>query len=518
MEDAQNTARQIEHVAGLIRDARELREKLQLDPQRPRYHFMGPEDYNCPFDPQGCIYWKGRYHIFYPYFPGGVNYWGHVSSTDLVHWTCHPPALTMSPEDPEKHAYAGGSLVNRDGVPTLIYRGGEAGACIATSTDDGLIHWKKHPANPVIPLVKETDPHYLAYQMFDVCGWVEGDYHYCLSGNIIDSLPKVEGDVAWLFRSRDLVGWEFRGPFYQSDRRWTGPEEDCSCPDFFPLGDKHVLMFISHYRGTQYYIGRYENERFYPERHGRMNWAGGPCFAQETLLDAKGRRIFWAWAADQRTRQTALRSGWAGVLTLPRVLSLAPGGNLAIEPAEELAVLRYDHRRHDNVKLAPDTEWALPDVAGDCLELALEADLAGATEFVVTVRRSPDGQEQTDIICDLAARTLSIDTTRSTLSPDVVQTWPLPIMNFFFDNPLADGRTDVRVQTAPLDLPAGEGLKLRIFLDRSMLEVFANGRQCLTGRMYPTRPDSLGVSLAARGGVVAVRRLDAWKMNASNPW
>ncbi|MCY2925878.1 MAG: GH32 C-terminal domain-containing protein [Planctomycetota bacterium] len=291
-----------------------------------------------------------------------------------------------------------------------------------------------------------------------------------------------------------------------------------SCPDFFPLGDKHVLMFISHYRGTQYYIGRYENERFYPDRHGRMNWAGGPCFAQETLLDAKGRRIFWAWAADHRTRQAALRSGWAGVLTLPRVLSLAPDGNLAIEPAEELNVLRYDHRRHENVKLAADTPWAQPDVAGDCLELALEADLAGATEFVVIVRCSPDGQEQTAILYNPAARTLSIDTTRSTLSPDVVQTWPLPIMNFFFDNPLADGRQDVRVQSAPFDLPAGEPLKLRIFLDCSMLEVFANGRQCLTQRIYPTRPDSLGISLTARGGPVTVRRLDAWQMNASNPW
>ena len=51
-----------------------------------------------------------------------------------------------------------------------------------------------------------------------------------------------------------------------------------------------------------------------------------------------------------------------------------------------------------------------------------------------------------------------------------------------------------------------------------MVEVFANGRQCLTQRIYPTRPDSVGVSLAARGGGVAVRRLDAWKMNASNPW
>jgi len=515
---AQKTAQEIEHIAELIKSARELREKCQQDPHRPTYHLMGPEDYNCPFDPQGCIYWKGRYHIFYPFFPDGVNFWGHVSSMDLVHWTCHPAALAMSPEDPEKHAYAGGSLVNRDGVPTLIYRGGGAGTCIATSHDDGLIHWTKHPANPVIPIPKEGDPQYGKYFLYDTCGWVDGDFYYSLSGNIIFEDHKGDGDTAWLFRSRDMVNWEYLHPFYKSERRWTGPEEDCSCPEFFPLGNKHVLMFISHYRGTQYYIGRYEKERFYPERHGRMNWAGGSCFAQETLVDGKGRRIFWAWAVDQRTRKSALLSGWAGVLTMPRVLSLAEDGSMLIEPAEELEILRYDHRRRENVKIAADSQWVPNDVSGDCLELSLEVDLAGAKEFGVKVRCSPDGEEQTSILFDPAAKSLTVDTTRTTLSKDVVQPWPLPLMAFFTDTPLADGREDVRIQAAPFELAAGEPLRLRIFLDRSMLEVFANSRQCVTQRIYPIRSDSVGVVLFSRGGGVTVRRLDGWTMSASNPW
>jgi sucrose-6-phosphate hydrolase SacC (GH32 family) len=518
--EAEKTAKEIEHVARLIESARELRERLQQDPHRPMYHLMGPEDYNCPFDPHGCIYWKGRYHIFYPYFPGGVNCWGHVSSADLVHWTCHPPAITMSPGDAEQHAYAGGSLVSRDGVPTLIYRGGGAGTCIATSHDDGLIHWTKHPNNPVIPIPKEGDPEYGTFFLYDTCGWVDGEFHYSLSGNIIDSPPKpqVVGDMAWLFRSRDMVHWEYRHPFYQSDRRWTGPEEDCSCPDFFPLGDKHVLMFISHFRGTQYYIGRYENEKFYPEQHGRMNWPGGACFAQETLVDGKGRRIFWAWAVDHRTRTSALLSGWAGVLTLPRVLSLAANGSMRIEPAEELEVLRYDHRRHANITLAATSEWVPPDVSGDCLEISMEVDLTPGSAFGVKVRCSPDGEEQTSIVYDPAARTLSVDTRRSTLNTDVVQPWPLPLMAFFTDTPLEDGRKDVRVQEAPLELPAGGALNLRIFLDRSMLEVFANSCQCLTQRIYPSRADSMGVVLFSRGGESTVRQFNAWKMNPSNPW
>ena len=391
-------AQEIQHVGKLIKSARELREKYQQDPYRPTYHLTGPEDYCCPFDPQGCIYWKGRYHIFYPYFPEGAGFWGHVSSTDLVHWTYHPKALGISPGDPEKHVYAGGAFVNKDGVPTLIYHGVGAGTCIATSHDDGLIHWTKHPANPIIPIPQEGDPQYHKYHVWDVCGWVDEDFYYSLCGNHPGSPPKTDGDIAYLFRSRDMVHWEYLHPFYTSDRRWTGAGEDCSCPDFFFLDNKHVLMFISHERGTQYYIGRYEKEKFYPERHGRMNWPGGSCFAQETLLDGRGRRIFWAWAADQRRRTAALCSGWSGVYTIPRVLALAEDGSLQIDPAEELRMLRYDHRRHENLNIAADSELLLNDVSGDCLELSLEVDLSGAREFGLKVRCSSSGEEQTSIL------------------------------------------------------------------------------------------------------------------------
>jgi sucrose-6-phosphate hydrolase SacC (GH32 family) len=512
--EAEKTAKDIEHVGKLIVSARELREKLQQDPHRPMYHLMGPEDYNCAFDPHGLIFWKGRYHIFYPFFPGGINYWGHVSSTDLVHWHCHKTAIKINPGDPERHAFAGGAMVNRNGVPTLIYNGLEAGACVATSTDDDLTNWTKSPANPVIPIPKEGSPEFGKYTMWDVCGWVDGDFHYCLSGGN----TKEDGDVAWVFRSPDLVHWEFLHKFYKSDRKWTGPEEDCSCPDFFPIGKKHMLMFISHARGCQYYIGRYENETFYPEQHGRMNWPGGSFFAQESLVDDKGRRILWAWVPDQRTRQRTLLSGWSGIYSLPRVLSLAKDDSLLIDPPDELSVLRYDHCRHETVTIAADSELALKDVSGNSLELSIEVDMANAKQFGVKVCCSPDGQEQTSIVCDPAAKALTVDTTRTTLSKEVVQPFPNTYLAFYADNPITDGRQDVRVQVAPFELKKGETLKLRIFLDRSILEVFANSRQCVTQRIYPDRADSLGVALFSRGGSATVKRLDAWKMNPSNPW
>ena len=83
---------------------------------------------------------------------------------------------------------------------------------------------------------------------------------------------------------------------------------------------------------------------------------------------------------------------------------------------------------------------------------------------------------------------------------------------------LPESERHTQEQVAPFELAAGEMLKLRIFLDRSVLEVFANGRQYVTQRIYPTRDDSLGVALFARGGKVTVKSIDAWDMEPVNSW
>ena len=502
-------------VNDIILSARALREKYQADPHRPGYHFLPPEGVCHPADPQACIFWEGRYHFLYGCQIDEVGVWAHASSVDLLHWRHHPVPLGIAPEDPEDQVYAGGSLINKEGVPTIIYHGTNAGTCIATSTDEELIHWHKHPANPIIPEPKEGDANYGAYHVWDVCGWVDGDTYYAITGNKPYSAD-TQGDIAWLFKSDDLINWKYLHPFYQSERRWTNDDEDCSCADFFPLGDKHVLMFISHTQGLQYYIGSYQDERFYPEHHGRMNWPGGPCYAQESLIDDKGRRIFWAWVCESVSMDVQRERGWSGVMSLPRVLSLAEDGTLLIEPAAELKALRLNHRQYEDIELDAGSGRLLDDVKGACLELKLEVEPPTAGVFGLKVRCAPNGEEQTAITFDRATGKLSIDTSRSTLSDKVAQPWPDPYFSYFLERP--EGRTDVRVQQAPLTLLTGEPLRLQIFLDRSILEVFANGRQCMTQRIYPTRSDSLGVSLFSSSAHSVVMRLDAWDMAATNPW
>lgn len=495
-------------IGDQIRHTRQLRARLQSDPHRPTYHFVVPEGPAMPFDPNGCIFWKGKYHLFYifqdPDLPHGGHCWGHASSIDLVHWTLHPTALAPAPDDPDVGIFSGNAFVNKDGVPTIAYLGVQAGICIATADDDDLLHWTKCPENPVIPIPKEGESGHGQYNVHDPHAWVDGDTYYVgLNGRV---LPKNQYDTLYLFKSQDLVHWEYLHRLYEPNPEWTDPEEDCACPDLFKLGDRHMLLCISHPRGARYYLGRYENETFHPEEHHRMNWPGGTCFAPESLLDDRGRRIFWAWVMDRRDRDAAEASGWSGVMTLPRVLSLDGDGSVRIEPAEELKTLRLNHRRREDIQLA-DTEVLLDDMAGDRLELAIEMEPQGASECGITVRCSPDGAEQTVITFDPGAQSLKIDLSESTLDKTVTYR---SICCGSGENP------EVQAQEAPFELKAGEPLRVRMFLDRSILEVFANGRQCLTQRIYPTRDDSLGVSVFGRGGSALVNSMDAWDMAAAN--
>ena len=503
-----------DHTTNLVQAARELRVKYLNDPHRPTWHFMAPEGVCFPFDPQGCVFWRGKYHLFYALQVKGKGSWGHASSIDLVHWVHHPVPLTIEPGDPEAHVFAGGSLINLAGVPTMVYHGLHSGTCIATSNDDDLVRWTKSPQNPVIRQPQEGDPNHGRYHVWDTCGWVKDGMYYSISGDHPDRAPATDGDIAYLFRSRDLVNWEYMHPFYKSNRRWTPADEDCSCPDFFPLGNKHVLMFISHTQGTQYYIGRYEDDRFHPESHGKMNWPGGPVFAQDSLVDDKGRRIMWAWACETREAETQRASGWSGVMTMPRVLSLADDGTMLINPPEELAKLRMNPRIKEHLTVPAGSDVTLNDIAGNSLELELEVDLREASEFGIKIACAPTGAEETIIVCDVAASVLKIDTTKSSLSNDIFQPFPYP-QAAYFPKKVRQSK-DIRIQEAPFQIPTGESLNLHIFLDHSILEVFANGRQCVTQRIYPARADSKQVRLFCKGSAVTVRSLRAWDMAPAN--
>jgi len=309
------------------------------------------------------------------------------------------------------------------------------------------------------------------------------------------------GDTQHLFRSRDLAVWEYMHRFYRSERRWTDVEDDCACPDFFQLGNRWMLLHFCHHApyGSRYYLGRYEDHHFYPEAFERINWPGGNIHAPRAMLDGQGRRVLLANLNEGRNQSACEASGWSGALSLPVVISLAPDGKaIRYEPAPELQALRQDPRHRRDFAIEADTELPLPEVRGDCLELELEVEPRGAAEFGLKVRCAPDGSEETIVSVTSEPSTIQIIFGKASLRND------LRYMQ------------DRTVQAAPFDFKQGERVKLRVFLDRSVLEVFAGDQRYLAQRIYPTHPDALDVKLFSRGGPTSVRCLRAWGMEASN--
>jgi beta-fructofuranosidase len=134
----------------------------------------------------------------------------------------------------------------------------------------------------------------------------------------------------------------------------------------------------------------------------------------------------------------------------------------------------------------------LPGVAGNTLELRATLEPGAARRVGLKVCCSPGGEEETVITVDREAGTLALDPARASLGPDI---------------------TGPEAQVAPFALADGEALELRVFVDRSVVEVFANGRQAVAKRIYPTREDSVGVQAFAEGGEAVLRSLEAWDMH-----
>jgi sucrose-6-phosphate hydrolase SacC (GH32 family) len=179
-------------------------------------------------------------------------------------------------------------------------------------------------------------------------------------------------------------------------------------------------------------------------------------------------------------------------MSLPRELTLRDDGALGVAPAPELQALRGAHYHQAMLQVAPSSAGLLPEVRGDALEIVAEFDLASsdAQRYGLLVRCAPEREEYTRIVYDRAEGRLLVDRERASLDPEVRRG--------------AHGDA--------LALADSEPLRLHVYLDRSIVEVYANGRACLTERIYPSRPDSLGVDLFAEGGRITATAVDVWTL------
>jgi sucrose-6-phosphate hydrolase SacC (GH32 family) len=171
-----------------------------------------------------------------------------------------------------------------------------------------------------------------------------------------------------------------------------------------------------------------------------------------------------------------------------------PGNEYYHRTRKELECLRLHERKLANLTLGDGNTQAVEGVPGDSCELALEVNPASSERCGVRVRAAPGGEEQTLVYYDSGRSEIVFDATQSGV----------------------DGRT--LVERAPLAHKPGEKLKLRVFVDRSVVEVYANDRQAIARRVYPTRSDSLGLVLFAQGGRAHFQTVRAWEMVEANPY
>ena len=499
------------------------REQFASDPFRPLYHYSAFTSFG---DANGLCNWQDKYHLFYQFTPEGQErvHWGHCYTDDFSQWHDLPPALYPSTE---LSVYSGQTVVEDDRV-VAAYCGKGSGNGVATASDPLLLNWKKNPNNPVIPAPDVPEHQDPDGGFFDNCIWKEDDGYYSLSGTVIGKggLRERLKTAEYLFYSKDLDHWEYLHPLLE-DGFFCEPGEDGAVPNFWPIGmGKHMLLLFSHKLGSRYYIGVYDrrSRRFTPEYHGRITH--GPCqggiHCPSATVDAKGRYLAMFNCSEGRFEHEC---EWFGCMTLPWHLSLKADGLLAMEPVEELQKLRFNHQKVDPQALVPNSETVLDSVQGKSLEIDMTLNLGTAREAGLTVLRSPDGMEQTKISIfnvnhPKTNDMLHVDTSQSSLRTDVI------------------GRPPI---AAPFYLSEEKTVRLRIFVDRSIVEVFADTlqvdprwafprdgignskifplfpRQATAVRVYPDRDDSRGISLFARGGEAHIVSMDVWHMRSTWP-
>lgn len=471
--------------------------------QRPVLHITPEQGWLN--DPNGLIQWQGTHHVFHQADPAslwfGTMTWGHVSGTDLVHWTRHEPALVPS-QPPDRDGCWTGCVIDVDGVATAVYTGVAAlgndqwtqTVCLATATDASLRHWRKHPGNPV----QVEPPDFPVTALRDPYVWRDGDGWAMLLGS---SLPSREGAVL-LYRSADLLQWSYRGVAVCGGELPDGVRTGAvwECPSLLPLGGgRHVLVFSAQDLGTEAVLhypvavtGRFDGTRFRPERLTRFDH-GHDCYAPAVEIAADGRFLAYGWSWEGLTERGRKEQGWAGCLTLPREIGLR-GDQVTYRPAADLSGLRTDHWAERDVRLYPGTpgspglERAL---GGGAAELRLTVEVGESGGFDLAIRAAPDRSEQTVIRYRADDGSLEFDRDQSS-------TWSEALGG---------------VSRAEYPPPPSGLVELTVILDHSVIEVFAGDSVVLTERIYPQRPDSEFVRLTAADGPVTVARLDGWRLD-----
>jgi len=451
--------------------------------QRPVYHLSSPVGWMN--DPNGFSVYQEDYHLFFQYHPfsntWGPMHWGHCKSKDFIRWEYLP--IAMSPDESyDKGGCYSGSAIEVEGKHVLIYTG-----VIDRYLEDGLhdyrqvqcmakgdgLNYCKYKGNPII--TGDSLPEGSCTKDFrDPKVWKEGEHYYLVVGSRSDDN---DGQVL-LYQSDNLEQWEFLTILDQSKGKYGKMWE---CPDFFPLGDKQVLLvspqdmrakgYEFHNGNNSIFIYGYYDKSAHQFEREKVTSAdyGLDFYAPQTLQTADGRRIMIGWMQSWDAKLTTSSLNWSGMMTLPRELVLREG-KIYQNPVRELKKYHKNKIEYRERKITQTT--VLEGIRGRIIDLQVDITEFDFQHFAIRFAYS----EEYEMLLQYnhLRKCLTIDRTYSGLVRDVVCRRKMAAEPYV-------SKTQKEV------------LNLRLLLDRYSVEVFVNKGEKVMSSVFHTPMEADGI-------------------------
>jgi beta-fructofuranosidase len=323
--------------------------------------------------------------------------------------------------------------------------------------------------------------------------WQEGGKWYISLGSGIKGV----GGAVLLFESDDMLHWHYLHPLLLCDLQKTDPFPTgfmWECPQMFEINGEYFLflcgMISPGCQYTYYFQGSYKDHRFTPRFQQFMDYGARVYYAPLSFVDDQSRRIQFGWLMEERQEAAFREAGWAGVMSLPRWLQLSADHTLLVEPIPELDRLHAEELLKFEGDIPDRSQPICSDAPIVNAEIRTTLQFTGEGKVSFKLAHNLEANECLLIDYDFARDSLTLDS--RTVSSD----------------PLSNGN----LKQAPLKLSAGEMLQLKIFVDGSVVEIFANQKVVISGRYYPSQITKNQLFICSSGEASVIGEINIWKM------